>query len=270
MADRPLPPILGRIQATKQEEIARLLARTSEQALFERAREASRTDPPRDFFRAIATGPDVRIIAEIKHTSPSKGLLRKDFDPTALAAAYTRGGAAALSCLTDETYFQGSLNDLRQARAASALPVLRKDFLLHPAQVAEARAAGADAVLCIARMLARKDLEALLQAAVALGLTPLTEIHDEADLEVALAAQAPLIGVNNRDLDTFVVDVQTTYRLRARIPETVPVVAESGITSAQDLRRLAEAGVAAALVGESLLVQTDVETAVRRLRTGAR
>ena len=267
----PLPAILARIRATKEDEIRSLLARAAPAEWERRARSRVRDDPPRPFVAAVATPPPAtprlpRVIAEIKKASPSKGLIRADFAPTALAGAYARGGAAAISCLTDETYFQGRLDHLGLARDACVLPVLRKDFLIHPAQICEARAAGADAILLIARMLDRTALAELHRLAGDLQMDALVEVHDEQDVEAALFAGASLIGVNNRDLDTFRVDPETTYRLRKHIPDRIPVVAESGIETNEQLLRLADAGVAAVLVGESLMRQPDVEAALRRLR----
>ncbi|MFH0911454.1 MAG: indole-3-glycerol phosphate synthase TrpC [Planctomycetota bacterium] len=266
MPERPLPRILSAIRATKEKEVALLLAKRSGPEWLSRARERLTTDRPRNFLAAVsAKSAGMRLIAEVKRASPSKGVIRKDFDPAVLAAAYERGGAAAISCLTDATYFQGSLEDLAHVRRASRLPVLRKDFLIHLAQVAEARLAGADAVLLIARMLSLEMLESLLALARELRMTPFTEIHDENDLAKALAVKAPLIGINNRDLETFQVDIETTHRLRPKIPLSIPVVAESGIATPEDMRRLARDGISAALVGESLLRQRDVEAAVRAL-----
>lgn len=268
MSERPLPRILARIRATKEEEVATLLRETSEADLLAAARSRLTHHPPRAFHRAVAPparGAKVNLIAEVKKASPSKGLIRTDFDPAAIAQAYTRGGAAALSCLTDRAYFQGSREALQAVRAASPLPVLRKDFLIHPAQVMEAAAIGADAVLLIARMLPAEALSALLALAQDLGLGTLTEVHDPADVAKALAAEAPLIGINNRDLDTFTVDLTTVGRLRSQIPETIPVVAESGIFSPADVAAMAAAGAAAILVGESLMRQSDVEEAARAL-----
>jgi len=267
----PIPPVLARIVAVKEEETAELLAATPLAALEQAAARRLAADPPRAFAAALAI-PDPagvpRVIAEIKRASPSKGVIRADFDPPALAAAYASGGAAAISCLTDRRFFQGDLAFLRPVREACGLPVLRKDFLLHPAQILEAAAAGADAILLIARLLEPGRLAELHRLAVGLGLGVLTEIHDEADADAALAAGASLIGVNNRDLDTFAVDPETTYRLRRRIPAAVPMVAESGIGRHEELRRLAAAGIAAALVGESLMREPDVGLALLRLRTG--
>lgn len=268
MSDRPLPRILARIRATKEEEITALLEAVPEAELGRRARATLSADPPRAFHRAVTAPPrrgPLNLIAEIKKASPSKGLIREDFDPAAIARAYAEGGAAALSCLTDRAYFQGDGAALAAAREAAGLPVLRKDFLLHPAQVLEARILGADAVLLIARLLSAERLEELLALARELAMATLTEVHDEADVEKALRAEAPLVGVNNRDLDTFTVDPATTARLRSLLPATLPVVAESGIFTPADARAMADAGACAMLVGEGLMRHEDLVSATRNL-----
>lgn len=265
---RGLPPILAEIRATKEAEIAALLGRRSLGDLRSEAEARTASDPPRPFESALAAPCDgvPHVIAEVKKASPSKGVIREDFDPPALARAYARGGAAAISCLTDATYFRGALPYLDAVRDASGLPVLRKDFLLHPAQLYESRAGGADGVLLIARMLDPARLADLYALARDLGMGVLLEVHDEPDLERALAVGPSLLGVNNRDLDTFVVDMETTFRLRARMPAGVTVVAESGIDSHDRMTALAGAGVHAVLVGEHLMRQTDVARALRTLR----
>jgi indole-3-glycerol phosphate synthase len=217
-------------------------------------------------FRESLSGPDIAVIAEFKRRSPSAGSLRDDADIAHIAGAYERGGAAALSVLTEGPYFEGALEDLRQARAACALPILRKDFIVDPYQLHEARAAGADAVLLIVAALSRELLETLHAQARELGLDVLMEVHDSAELELALGVGADLIGVNNRDLRDFSVDVGRTARLMADIPVGVAVVSESGIGSAEQLRDLQERGVQAVLVGESLMRAPDPEVALRALR----
>jgi len=221
---------------------------------------------PRGFRRALAQGPAPRVIAEIKRRSPSRGEIRPDFDPAACAKAYFEGGAAALSVLTNARYFGGCLADLTQARAAVALPVLRKDFVVDAWQIDEARVAGADAVLLIVAALARDALAALRARAEALGLDALVEVHDEAELNVALGAGATLVGINNRDLRSFQLDLGVTERLAPRVPKDVLVVAESGIFSGADVRRLSAAGARAFLVGESLMREPDPGLALRKLR----
>jgi indole-3-glycerol phosphate synthase len=221
--------------------------------------------PTRDFFAALAKPGPIRLIAEVKKASPSQGVIRADFDPVAIAQTYERHGAACISVLTDESYFQGSLDYLQRIRAAVSLPVLRKDFILDRYQLLEARAAGADAVLLIAECLDDCRLRALHNEALELGLTPLVELYEPVNLPRVLEAGATLIGVNNRDLRTFQVDLGHTLRLRAQIPAECLLVGESGIRTREDVERLEAAGVDAMLVGESLMRQPDIGAAVDRL-----
>ena len=279
MSERPLPNILKDIRATKEAEIALLLQKITDVDINTHALKCCEDDPPRDFYSAVTKSmaqkfdPDlisldkmsINLIAEIKKASPSKGIIREDFEPAALAKAYAAGGADAISCLTDSKYFQGCGEYLRLVRDAVDLPVLRKDFLIHPAQLAEARIIGADAVLLIARMLTIDELTAMLKKTSELKMTALTEVHDEEDIEKAVQAGAQLIGINNRDLDTFVVDIDTTERLRGLISPEIPIVAESGIFTHQQMQQMASYGVSAALVGESLMRNDDVEAATRKL-----
>jgi indole-3-glycerol phosphate synthase len=220
----------------------------------------------RGSFRDALTGPAIGVIAEFKRRSPSAGRLREDADITEIARAYERGGADALSVLTEGPNFEGSLEDLRAARAACGLPVLRKDFIIDRYQLHEARVAGADAVLLIVAALSPSELTELRADAYELGLDVLVEAHDASELRVALDAGSDLIGINNRDLRDFSVDVERTFALLEEIPAEVTVVSESGIVDAEQLARLQEAGVAAVLVGESLMRAPRPEEALRALK----
>jgi indole-3-glycerol phosphate synthase/phosphoribosylanthranilate isomerase len=228
--------------------------------------ETAQATPPRDFVAALRESPSrPALIAEVKRASPSRGLLVQDFDPLCLARAYQQNGAAAISVLTDEHFFQGHLDYLKAIRKEVDLPILRKDFVFDPYQVYEARAAGADAILLIVAMLSDEELHALHRLARALGMTALVEVHDEPELRRALALRPRLIGVNNRDLRTFAVDLATTERLRPFVPPDVTLVAESGIHTPADVDRLAQIGADAVLVGESLVTAGDTGTTVHEL-----
>ncbi len=254
-----MPTILDKITAAKREEVARAKSLMPEDSLREQLAAAP---PPRDFLAALSAGPPIRLIAEVKKASPSKGVIREDFDPVAIAEIYQKHGASCISVLTDEPFFQGSLKYLREVRRAVDLPVLRKDFLIDPYQVVEARAAGADAVLLIAECLDDYALARIFHTTIDLGMTPLVELYDPANLSRVLRVGARLIGVNNRDLRSFEVDLEHTLRLRRQIPADCIVVGESGIRTRQDVERLEAAGVQAMLVGESLLARPDVAAAV--------
>jgi indole-3-glycerol phosphate synthase len=255
--------VLERILATTREDVAR---RRREQPLGE-LDEASRRRP--GAFRDALNGPGISIIAEHKRRSPSAGPIRDGASVTEIVQSFERGGAAALSILTEEHNFDGSLADLRQARAASELPILRKDFIVDAYQLHEAAAAGADAVLLIVAALTADELADLHGAAQRLGLDVLVEVHDDAELERALAIEAAIIGINNRDLRDFSVDPQRTIDLLPRVPAGVTVVSESGLDGAARLAELHDAGVHAALIGEALMRAPDPAAALRLL-TSAR
>jgi indole-3-glycerol phosphate synthase len=223
--------------------------------------------PPRDFEHALTpTTAGVRLIAEVKKASPSRGVLAADLDPMALAATYARHGADAISVLTDAKYFQGSLEVLQRVRATVDVPLLRKDFTIDEYQLWEARAAGADAVLLIVCILEPPLLRDLAAAAKGLGLASLVECHTEAELEIALAAGSRIIGINNRDLSTFETRIETTLALLPKIPPGPIVVSESGFFASADVRRVVDAGAHAVLVGEGLVRAADVAAKIRELK----
>ena len=220
---------------------------------------------PRDFLAALTSNAGVSLIAEVKRASPSKGLIREDFEAVKIATEYEANGASCISVLTDEHFFQGHLDYLRSVRSAVQIPVLRKDFILDPYQVFEARVAGADAVLLIAECLNETTLCQLHDQIVELGMTPLVELYEEENLQAVLKSGAKLIGVNNRDLRTFEVDLNHTVRMKEKLPKDRTIVGESGIFTAEDVALLAGAGVDAMLVGESLMRAPDIGQAVRDL-----
>ena len=257
--------ILQRILARKAEEVAQ---RRGERPLGELQARTAGLPPTRGFVdavrRRVGAG-EAAVIAEVKKASPSKGLIRADFDPASIARSYEAGGAACLSVLTDVDFFQGSDAFLREARAACALPVLRKDFTIDPYQVHEARMLGADCILLIVAALDDAALAGMVNLAHEIGLDVLVEVHDIDELERALQTDAALIGVNNRNLRTFAVSLDTTLDLRDAVPRDRILVTESGIATRDDVQRMREAGVDAFLVGESFMRETDPGAALRRL-----
>jgi indole-3-glycerol phosphate synthase len=254
--------VLDRIVAKKREEIALVKTRRDMASL----REAVASAPPvRSFLDALRGHSEIRLIAEVKKASPSKGVIRPDFRPVDIAKEYEAGGAAAISVLTDEPFFQGRLDYLTEIRNKVSLPLLRKDFILDEYQIYEARVAGADAVLLIAECLPGEELRQRYEEINALGMTALIELYDPSHLERVLATGTKLVGVNNRDLNTFAVDLGHVIRMRSQIPDDVTLVAESGIFTHEDVRRLAESRIDAILVGESLMRQSDVRQAVVHL-----
>jgi indole-3-glycerol phosphate synthase len=263
--ERTVPDTLARILADKYEEVR---ARATATPLPEIERQAHAAPAPRDFVRAlceaVADG-RVGLIAEIKRASPSGGLIRDPFEPTSLARDYAAGGATCLSVLTDAPYFQGSIEHLKAARAACALPVLRKDFMVHPWQVFEARAMGADCILLIMAALSDRQAEELEEIARSLDMAVLAEVHDRPELDRALGLQTRLIGINNRNLRTLQTDIATSEELVPLVPADRIPVAESGIRTPEDVRRMAAAGARCILVGEHLMRQPDVAAAASQL-----
>jgi indole-3-glycerol phosphate synthase len=253
--------ILERIVEAKHAELAEARERLPLPTMEARARAAPAC---RDFAAALRAGKPA-VIAEIKKASPSRGVLRANFDPAAIARSYQKAGAACLSVLTDQKFFQGSREDLQAARAACSLPVLRKDFVIDPYQVFESRAMGADCILLIAACLPTAEMLELESIAQGLGMAVLVEVHDAAELETALALRTLLIGINNRNLKTFETRLETTLELLPRVPPQRRVVAESGILSANDVQRMQAAGVSAFLVGEAFMRAPDPGAALREL-----
>lgn len=254
--------VLDKIVAKKRAEIAAAKSAQPIEALRERLLDAPRVRP---FFDALAADGPIKLIAEVKKASPSKGVIRHDFRPVEIAQIYAANGATCISVLTDEAFFQGSIEYLREIRKAVDVPLLRKDFILDSHQLVEARVAGADAVLLIAECLDDCDLRKLHNEAVELGMTPLVEFYEPANLGRVIDAGATLIGINNRDLKTFETDLQHTVRLRKQIPDDYVVVGESGIHRPADVKMLSDADVDAILVGESLMAQPDIAQAVKSL-----
>ncbi|MFC1965875.1 indole-3-glycerol phosphate synthase TrpC [Chloroflexota bacterium] len=256
--------ILDKIVAGK---LLELEARKSSFPLADLRRAAKRQSPPLDLASALQ-GDSIRLITEVKKASPSKGVIRSDFDPVEIAQTYARNGASAISVLTEARYFQGSLNhlkDIKEALGNDKLPLLRKDFLCDPYQIYESRAYGADSLLLIVAILTPEQLDELIGLSHQLGMSCLVEVHNEAELEIVLKSQARIIGINNRDLKTFTVDLATTERLRPLIPTDRIVVSESGIKDRVDLEKLKDWGVDAALIGESLMSATNIAVKMKEL-----
>jgi len=251
--------ILDTIVERKKQEVARLKAAGV-------GRPELPVDPPRGFVQALIQSSGIAVIAEAKKASPSKGVISPDFDPGVIASSYERGGAEAVSVLTDELFFQGSLDYIPMVRQKVKLPVLRKDFIIHELQIEEARNYGADAILLIAAILDREQIRDYLQMSTELNMDVLVEVHDEKELNKSLTAGSRLIGINNRDLRDFTVDLGTTIRLRREIPDSMPVVSESGIKSHEDMKMLEDHGITAALIGETLMRSNDREAALRQLK----
>jgi indole-3-glycerol phosphate synthase len=254
--------ILGRILAEKKREVASAKVRCGEEELRKRA---LWKEPRRGFRNALAARAGHAVIAEIKKASPSRGIIREDFDPASHARQYEAAGATCISVLTDAPFFQGSLEHLGAARAACSLPILRKDFVIDPYQITEARAWGADAVLLIVAALDERSLRSLAAVASRLGLDVLVEVHDENEMRVAIASGANLVGINNRDLRTFHTTLDVTRRLAPLAPAGTLVVAESGIKSGEDVALLRGVGVGAFLIGEYLMASPDPGAALESL-----
>jgi indole-3-glycerol phosphate synthase len=254
--------ILDEIIAYKKQELADTKRRVP---LSEVKAKAADANPVRGFEQALSKGEEIRLVAEVKKASPSKGVIREDFDPVDIARTYARSGAACLSVLTEKKYFQGRLEYLGDIRQAVDLPLLRKDFIIDDYQIFEARAAGADAILLIAACLERRQIEDFINRAKEIGLDVLVESHVYNELDRALLAGATLVGINNRDLQNFSVSLQTTLDLLKDIPEDRIVVSESGIKTRQDVLTLQQAGVDAILVGESLMREKDIGKKVKEL-----
>ena len=261
--------VLERICAEKRKQVVEQKARRNIQELLKRANDQA---PPRGFAATLAASAEKAghgLIAEIKKASPSAGLIRPNFEPAQLARQYQRGGASCLSVLTDQKFFQGSEADLGAARSACDLPVLRKDFMVDPYQIVEARALGADCVLLIVAALTDDELHAMEDIAAGYQMDVLVEVHDEAELERGLRLKSKLIGINNRNLKIMKTDLAITERLAPKVPADCLIVSESGIESPVDMKRMAAAGSKAFLIGESLLRRPDVELATRVLLAGA-
>ncbi|KQC08514.1 MAG: hypothetical protein APR62_04665 [Smithella sp. SDB] len=253
--------ILDKIIETKKEEVAQLKKETTQAQLLATI---ANLEPCRDFRMALQDG-SCNIIAEVKCASPSRGRLIEDFNPVRIAGIYEKNGAAAISVLTDEKYFAGHKNYLTQIKQKVGLPLLRKDFIIDPIQIYETRAIGADAILLIVRALGKKLAE-FISLSKELCLSQLVEVHDEVELDLALAARSEIIGINNRNLDTFVTDIETSRRLKTQIPESKIVVAESGIRDRKDIELLMRDGIKSFLIGEHLVISDDIGKKLRQFK----
>jgi indole-3-glycerol phosphate synthase len=253
--------MLDKIIAQKREEVEQRKKVATTAYLQERI---DRQKPTLDLALALK-GDQIRLIAEVKQASPSRGMLSSNFNPIELARTYAEGGAAAISVLTEANYFMGSIDYLAEIKEVVGLPLLRKDFIFDPYQIYESRAYGADALLLIAAILSQRQLKELVSLSHSLGLRCLVEVHNEGEVERAVLSEAEIIGINNRDLNTFVVDINTTRRLRPLIPQEKIVVSESGIKSRRDIEKLREWGVDAVLVGEALVTAGDVSAKIKEL-----
>ncbi|MDG2359006.1 MAG: indole-3-glycerol phosphate synthase TrpC [Planctomycetaceae bacterium] len=254
--------VLAEICETKRGEIAAAKSRVSEDDLRVRLTDVA---PPRDFLAALRASSGIGLIAEVKKASPSAGLIRKDFDPVKIAKIYESAGAACISCLTDEPYFEGKLAYLTDIRSSVSIPIMRKDFILDRYQVTEARAAGADCILLIAECLDDCTMRDLYFYASELGMECLVEVYEPENLDRVLKLEAPLVGINNRNLKTFVTDLKHSTDLAARVPDNVYLVSESGIRQRSDVDHLLRCGVRGILVGETLMRQDDISAKVHEL-----
>lgn len=254
--------ILEKIVSSKKKEVEQAIR---ERPLRDLMKAADAAQPARDFVAPLKGGTGIQLIAEVKKASPSKGVIRENFEPVEIATAYEKAGAACISVLTDAEFFQGSIDNLAAVTPKVSIPVLRKDFIVHPYQIFEARVAGADAVLLIAECLNRQELRGYYQLIRDLGMVALIELYQAANLDNVLNTGTELIGVNNRDLETFEVDLEHTIKLRGQIPGDKVVVGESGVNSREDALKLQNSGVQAMLVGESLMRHDDVAVGVRQL-----
>ncbi|HHT9124860.1 MAG TPA: indole-3-glycerol phosphate synthase TrpC [Candidatus Brocadiia bacterium] len=254
--------ILDKICSRKIKELEE---RKKQKPLAKLEKALSNLQPTRDFNEAIKSAGRVKLIAEVKKASPSAGVIREPFNHVEIARLYEQGGASAISVLTDEEFFQGKLEYLTEIKQIVKLPLLRKDFIIDPYQIYEARAAGTDAILLIARILSNEKLKAYLKLSCELGMKCLVEVHDADELKKVLDADAAIIGINNRDLRTFKTDLETTFKLRPLIPEGKTVVSESGISTRDDVVRLKECGINAVLIGETLMRASDIVAKIREL-----